>query len=72
MKKREVLKPVESTYQRTFRGQTYTGSCPNSNSISTQQLIAELFQTSVPNVSMHISNVFEEGVLSPGGSPPLF
>ncbi|MBP9758702.1 virulence RhuM family protein [Candidatus Dojkabacteria bacterium] len=30
----------------------------------TQQAIAELFQTSVPNISMHIKNVFEEGELS--------
>ena len=38
----------------------------------TQQLIAELFQTSVPNVSMHISNVFEEGELSPGATVKKF
>jgi hypothetical protein len=31
----------------------------------TQQLIAELFQTSVPNISMHIRNVYEEGELQP-------
>ncbi|MBV5297091.1 MAG: virulence RhuM family protein [Rhodoferax sp.] len=30
-----------------------------------QQLIAELFQTSVPNISMHIRNVYEEGELQP-------
>lgn len=29
----------------------------------TQALIAELFQTSVPNISMHIKNIFEEGEL---------
>jgi hypothetical protein len=29
----------------------------------TQQQMAELFQTSVPNVSMHIRNVFGEGEL---------
>jgi hypothetical protein len=29
----------------------------------TQALMAELFQTSIPNVSMHIRNVFEEGEL---------
>ncbi len=33
----------------------------------TQKLMAELFQTSVPNVSMHIRNVFAEGEL-PAGS----
>jgi hypothetical protein len=30
-----------------------------------QALIAELFQTSVPNINMHIRNVFEEGELQP-------
>ena len=30
-----------------------------------QALIAELFQTSVPNISMHIRNVYEEGELQP-------
>lgn len=29
----------------------------------TQKLMAELFQTSVPNISMHLKNVFEEGEL---------
>ena len=32
----------------------------------TQKLMAELFQTSVPNVSMHIRNVFAEGELQAG------
>ena len=31
-----------------------------------QSQMAELFQTSVPNVSMHIRNVFAEGELQPG------
>lgn len=31
----------------------------------TQQLIAELFQTTIPNVSMHIRNIYEEGELTP-------
>ena len=30
----------------------------------TQQLIAELFQTTVPNISMHIRNIYEEGELT--------
>jgi hypothetical protein len=30
-----------------------------------QAQIAELFQTSVPNISMHIRNVYEEGELQP-------
>ena len=32
----------------------------------TQKLMAELFETSVPNVSMHIRNVFLEGELQEG------
>lgn len=27
----------------------------------TQKLVAELFQTSVPNINMHLKNIFEEG-----------
>ena len=29
----------------------------------TQKLMAELFQTSVPNINMHLKNIFEEGEL---------
>jgi len=38
----------------------------------TQQLIADLFQTTVPNISMHIRNVFEEGELSPKATVKKF
>lgn len=31
----------------------------------TQKLMAELFQTSVPNINMHLKNIFEEGELNP-------
>lgn len=31
----------------------------------TQSLIAELFQTSVPHISMHIRNTYKEGELQP-------
>jgi len=31
----------------------------------TQRLIAELFQTSVPNISQHLTAIFDEGELSP-------
>ena len=31
----------------------------------TQKLTAELFQTTIPNVNMHIKNIFEEGELDP-------
>jgi hypothetical protein len=33
-----------------------------------QALIAELFQTSVPNISMHIRNVYDEGELTARGN----
>jgi hypothetical protein len=32
----------------------------------TQALMAELFQTSIPNISMHIKNIFQEGELNSG------
>ena len=31
----------------------------------TQQMMADLFQTSVPNISMHIKNIYDEGELQP-------
>ena len=31
----------------------------------TQKLMAALFQTTVPNINMHLKNVFEEGELDP-------
>ena len=31
----------------------------------TQQMMAELFQTSVPNISMHVRNIYEEEELKP-------
>ena len=31
----------------------------------TQAMVAELFQTSIPNISMHIRNIFREGELDP-------
>ena len=31
----------------------------------TQQMMADLFQTSVPNINMHIKNIYDEGELSP-------
>ena len=29
----------------------------------TQKLMAELFQTSIPNINMHLKNIFDEGEL---------
>ena len=37
-----------------------------------QQLMAELFQTSIPNINMHIKNVFDEEELSPKGTIKKF
>src|ERR1017187_1338887 len=34
----------------------------------TQQQMAELFQTTVPNISMHVKNVFDEGELQTGAT----
>ena len=34
----------------------------------TQQLMADLFQTSQQNISLHIQNVYEEGELAPEGT----
>ena len=38
----------------------------------TQPLVAELFQTTVPNVSMHLRNIFEEGELTPAATVKNF
>ena len=38
----------------------------------TQQQLAELFQTTVPNISMHLSNIFEEGELQLAGTVQNF
>lgn len=38
----------------------------------TQAQMAELFQTSVPNVSIHIKNVFDEGELTPDATLKKF
>ena len=31
----------------------------------TQKLMAELFQTTIPNINMHLKNIFDEGELDP-------
>ncbi len=33
-----------------------------------QKMMAELFQTSVPNINMHLKNIFEEGELAPAAT----
>ena len=37
-----------------------------------QPLIAELFQTTVPNISMHLRNIYEEGELAPDATLKQF
>lgn len=34
----------------------------------TQKLMAELFQTTVPNINMHLKSIFEEGELNEGAT----
>ena len=34
----------------------------------TQKLMAELFQTSVPNINMHLKSIYEEGELEEGAT----
>ena len=31
----------------------------------TQKLMAELFQTTIPNINIHLKNIFDEGELNP-------
>ena len=38
----------------------------------TQQMMADLFQTTVPNISMHIKNIYDEGELSAEGTIKKF
>ncbi len=38
----------------------------------TQQLIADLFQTTIPNISMHIRNIFDEAELAPEATVKKF
>lgn len=40
----------------------------NENVWMTQALMAELFQTSVPNINLHLRNIYEEGELSEGAT----
>jgi hypothetical protein len=34
----------------------------------TQKLMAELFQTTVPNINMHLKSIFEDGELNEGAT----
>ena len=33
-----------------------------------QKLMAELFQTTIPNINMHLKNIFDEGELDPNST----
>ena len=60
----EPLPPSEIILYQTEDGQTRVQVRLEQETVwLTQKLMAELFQTSVPNVSMHIRNVFAEGEL---------
>jgi len=37
-----------------------------------QEMLAELFQTTVPNISMHIRNIYQEGELAPNSTIKKF
>ncbi len=51
---------------QTESGETKLEVRPENETVwLTQKLMAELFQTSVPNINMHLKNVFEEGELVP-------
>jgi len=67
MKKKNEVEPVKSDlilYQ-TEDGQTRIEIRLQDETVwMSQKLMAELFQTSVPNINMHISNIFEEGELA--------
>ena len=60
----EALPPSEIILYQTGDGITRLQVTLQDETVwLTQKLMAELFQTSVPNVSMHIRNVFTEGEL---------
>jgi len=67
MKKKNEVEPVNSElilYQ-TEDGQTRIEIRLQDETVwMSQKLMAELFQTSIPNINMHISNIFEEGELA--------
>ena len=63
----ETLPQCEIILYQTEDGQTRVQVRLEQETVwLTQKLTAELFQTSIPNVSMHIRNVFEEGELQAG------
>jgi len=57
-------KPTEIILYQTEDGQTKIQVRLEDDTVwLTQSQMAELFQTSIPNVSMHIRNIFREGEL---------
>lgn len=59
----------EIVFYQTEDGQTRV-QCrfANENVWMTQALMAELFQTTVPNINLHLRNIYEEGELTEGAT----
>jgi len=67
MKKKNEIKPLKSElllYQAEDGKTRIEVHLQDETVWMSQKLMAELFQTSVPNINMHISNIFEEGELA--------
>jgi len=67
------LRPMENNSQliiyQTESGETKLEvRLENETVWLTQKLMAKLFQTTVPNINMHLKNVFEEGELDPAAT----
>jgi hypothetical protein len=55
---------VTERFFQTESGQTKIGvRLENETVWLTQKSLAELFQTSVPNINMHLKNIFDKGEL---------
>ncbi len=63
-KRREITKSQFLVYQAEDGRIKIDVRLENETVWLTQKLMAELFQTSVPNINMHINNIFEEGELA--------
>lgn len=67
MKKRKEQVPAKSEFllYQTEDGQTHIEVRLQDETVWMSQLVmAELFQTTVPNINIHVNNVYEEGELS--------
>jgi hypothetical protein len=67
--KEEYEKEIESSKRQFLVYQAENGNIKIDVRLSdetvwlTQKLMAELFQTTVPNINMHLKNIFKEGEL---------